>query len=285
MQLLLSCGAHPDPPDESGLTPLMLLVREVCYGHHAVAAAAVLLSYGANPRAVDAAARTPLHHAGACYGDPALWCSPSPHDVLEDVQKIRAVTRQLLLAGADPNALDAEGCTPMGAAAATGNAAAVVAFMSEGMLPPQAPLSPVLVQRMALVRNMRREQQWAAALQARADALWAARARVEEQQVAQMAPGVWALVAGAEVEVKRLRERWGGQEQGVQEGEGSRGASQGLVGQGFWEGQVAERERKRHRQLQQPWGDEVLCSDSSSCCSSSTDRFTAEVQSGGQSSR
>lgn len=209
---LCARGASVGARDAEGRTPLMLATREVGYGLHAVVAVKTLLSHGADPRAADERGWTALHHAGAGYADGCLYHAAAAADLADDVLKLRSVVRQLLDAGADPNARDSRGRSPLEAAAACANACAVVALLAEGVEPSvSAPPPPAkLVQRMAEVcraSDARRVAASATAAKLRLEValLRTQIFRMESDQLANMGPGLRGLIVGAAAEMRRLQ--------------------------------------------------------------------------------
>ena len=90
MDLVLATGGALDPPDNEGLTPLML-----ASSHGKGSSLGLLLRRGADPEFVDKTGRAPLHH---CF----LGTTPS----------LRCV-RLLVRYGAQPNLRDGTGTSPL----------------------------------------------------------------------------------------------------------------------------------------------------------------------------
>jgi hypothetical protein len=113
VRALLEAGADANAADAGGATALMHCTgewdsrpEEEAHQRPVVAHVEALLAAGADVRAADGRGRTALHHFTA---------SPAP---ALDAALRRLVAVRLLSAGADADARDADGLTPMGAAAA-----------------------------------------------------------------------------------------------------------------------------------------------------------------------
>lgn len=218
VRLLCARGACVGARDSDGLTPLMHAVREVGYGTDSVEATAVLLAHGADARAADELGRTALHHLGAESADACLYAAAGAGSgsgatdctLPDDVLKLRSIARQLLAAGADPEARDHAGRTLMDVVVSDCNACAALALANEGVLLCRA-VPPLLAQRMAEVYRVSEEQRVeavaaAAALQQQVARLWQHIAQMEADQLANMGPSLRALIVGAATEVRRLQQ-------------------------------------------------------------------------------
>ena len=113
-ELLLNYGADPDIRDGDGYTPLLNLASGL---HESVDLVAVLLDHGADLGAVDYHGRTPLFHVAERFhkdlfyllldrGARATLREAAPRGDAEEAER-------LLRQGADLNAGDKEGNTPL----------------------------------------------------------------------------------------------------------------------------------------------------------------------------
>ena len=98
LELLLEYGADPTIPDEQGLTPLHVLMLNLCDSIPETDVAKyvdVLVKKGASLNSVDKMLRTPVHYAGYAAA----------------FEKWSRVLEQLMMLGGDVNAQDVEGFT------------------------------------------------------------------------------------------------------------------------------------------------------------------------------
>ena len=126
---LLEKGADPNARDEDGRTPLYWAAFR---GH--VEVVKLLLEHGADPNAEDEAGRTPLH-AAMFYGCIEVAKHVYMHCLQQRQVSLVEVVKLLLQHGADPDARDKYGRTPLHDAACLGHVEIVKLLLELGADP------------------------------------------------------------------------------------------------------------------------------------------------------
>ncbi|KAL4900149.1 ankyrin repeat-containing domain protein [Aspergillus multicolor] len=105
---LLIRGAHVDPRDHQGNTPLHYVLRPHC-PFRSMAICICLLEYGANPNLLSGDGQSPLH----LILHPKSPARPSPKVIRPRAYSFRSVCEIFLRNGADSKVVDGQGKTPL----------------------------------------------------------------------------------------------------------------------------------------------------------------------------
>ena len=228
---LLQRGADVSAVDGRGRTPLhaacdtpQQLLPEVIE---------LLLEHGADARAADSYGQQPLHRVAARWDAPEQ-CSEDEQlddEWPEEVPDVMQVVRALHKGGADVDALDGEGRTPMMVAAAAGNGAACAALARRGARvgPPECSVAvqAAVVDMAAEAERLRRQQ----AIWKREREEWAeeAAALAHQHAVLEQERAAWKKERVA-IEAARGSGGGGGAEQQDEEGQPAAKRKRGSAG-------------------------------------------------------